>query len=427
MSEIQDPQFLLQPWNGDLQKFSEELYARASAPPGPVTQTQPMTIQVQQGTALEIVSGGEPAQSMPPQARPAEPATGQVVGRARQPQPAFKAGQSSAAVESSRDSQAGSRRGLANTGDQEVRSRTGASDLDRRINRAFDDAVPALRVKGGSEFQGKAQFEGPARFKQPPEYWDNNRQTWYSPSPWPIDTERHNAAGSGPTVFVGLVSSASSSSLTVDLYGDGSNYNATDFGVTVKIIDPDTATEVSSGDWVAPIFAYNDAQGRFYYQAQPSTGSGSGKVFLGKVGTSYGGGIYDVELFERGAENDGTRLVSAKEASGDAGVTELSWVVVLKITYTGEGGSPTTVYEFVKPGGAGNVTLGKVTNGSGNTYTVELYGNGSAQPATGTVTATVPQIYGSATIPVGTWVSAVYKFGSGDSTTYEFQPPVWLS
>ncbi len=82
-------------------------------------------------------------------------------------------------------------------------------------------------------------------------------------------------------------------------------------------------------------------------------------------------------------------------------------------------------------GGGGNVFLGKVTGGSGNTYTVEIYGNGSSGGATGTVSATVPQIDSTETIPAGTWIAAVHAFGTTDeqgnvSFTYEFQPPVFM-
>ncbi len=69
------------------------------------------------------------------------------------------------------------------------------------------------------------------------------------------------------------------------------------------------------------------------------------------------------------------------------------------------------------------VFLGKVISGTGNTYVVELYGKGSSQAATKTVTATVPQIADEEQIPPDTWIGAVHQFDNG---IYEFQPPVWI-
>jgi hypothetical protein len=93
------------------------------------------------------------------------------------------------------------------------------------------------------------------------------------------------------------------------------------------------------------------------------------------------------------------------------------------------GDEDTAVYingELFSGSGATNVFLGKVVGGSGDTYSVEIYANGSGQAATDTVTATVPQIDPDEEIPAETWIDAVHKFGSGDDATYEFQPPVWI-
>lgn len=65
--------------------------------------------------------------------------------------------------------------------------------------------------------------------------------------------------------------------------------------------------------------------------------------------------------------------------------------------------------------------LGKVTGGSGSTYTVELYASGISHAPTGTVTATVPQIAGGEAVPVGTYVTVVHAGGE-----YNFQPTVWI-
>ncbi len=76
------------------------------------------------------------------------------------------------------------------------------------------------------------------------------------------------------------------------------------------------------------------------------------------------------------------------------------------------------------PEGSGGTTvfLGRVVSGTGNTYVVELYGKGSSQAATKTVTATVPQIADEEQIPPDTWIGAVHQFDG----SYEFQPPVWI-
>lgn len=79
--------------------------------------------------------------------------------------------------------------------------------------------------------------------------------------------------------------------------------------------------------------------------------------------------------------------------------------------------------------GGGNVSLGRVVSGSGDTYVVDLYGAGSGMPATARVVATVPQIDPAAVIPEGTWLAAVHAFipdGLTGVVTHEFQPPVWL-
>ncbi len=102
------------------------------------------------------------------------------------------------------------------------------------------------------------------------------------------------------------------------------------------------------------------------------------------------------------------------------------------------------------PGGGGGTTvfLARVVSGSGDTYLVDVYGNGAdhattnPSPAGGAVniknsdsgppvTATVPQIHPAETLPVGTWISALYQFSNvvdgQTAITFEFQPPVWLA
>jgi hypothetical protein len=83
-----------------------------------------------------------------------------------------------------------------------------------------------------------------------------------------------------------------------------------------------------------------------------------------------------------------------------------------------------------EPGdGSGGTTvfLGQVVSGSGDTYSVNLFGSGTAQASTATVTVTIPQIATTETIPATTWLQAVYQFtDSSGNVTYEAQVPVWL-
>lgn len=72
-------------------------------------------------------------------------------------------------------------------------------------------------------------------------------------------------------------------------------------------------------------------------------------------------------------------------------------------------------------GGGGGGMLGRVTGGSGSSYTVAVYGNGISRAATATVTATVPQIAGGENVPSGTYVTVVHA-----GNEYNFQPPVWM-
>ncbi len=84
----------------------------------------------------------------------------------------------------------------------------------------------------------------------------------------------------------------------------------------------------------------------------------------------------------------------------------------------------------VSGGGAGTTAfLGKVVSGTGDTYVVDLYGNGSGRVKTATVEVTIPQIADDETIPAGTWINPVFRFtvvGIETTTTYECQVPIWL-
>jgi hypothetical protein len=100
--------------------------------------------------------------------------------------------------------------------------------------------------------------------------------------------------------------------------------------------------------------------------------------------------------------------------------------------------------DMAKPGTT--TFLAKVVSGSGGTYLVNIYGNGSTQPPTNPqpggkvnvkdktsgppVTATIPQFNSMDSLPAGTWISALYEFTlptDPPTTTYEFQPAIWLS
>ncbi len=103
------------------------------------------------------------------------------------------------------------------------------------------------------------------------------------------------------------------------------------------------------------------------------------------------------------------------------------------------------------PGGGGTGTtafLARVVSGTGDTYLVDIYGNGAAHsktnpsPAGGSVDiknpdsgppvmATVPEIDPDEEIPAGTWISALYQFSNivngQTAITFEFQCPIWIS
>ncbi len=68
--------------------------------------------------------------------------------------------------------------------------------------------------------------------------------------------------------------------------------------------------------------------------------------------------------------------------------------------------------------------FGKVSSGTGDTYLVDLYGQGPGGGVTlRDATVKIPQIDPSEQIDEGTWLSGIQKFGDG----YWVQPPVWAS
>ncbi len=142
--------------------------------------------------------------------------------------------------------------------------------------------------------------------------------------------------------------------------------------------------------------------------------------------------FYSVDLYENGADRAVSRRITAFHWRNATDPLLAVGTHVFAHKITREALSPITEtptgtredqWYVQSPGSGGGTFLGKVVSGTGDTYSVELYGNGSAQPATATVSATVPQIDPTATIPAGTWIAAVYQFG----TSYQFQPPVWLT
>lgn len=106
------------------------------------------------------------------------------------------------------------------------------------------------------------------------------------------------------------------------------------------------------------------------------------------------------------------------------------------------------------PQTAGTTTfLARVVSGSGGTYLVNIFGNGSKKPATNptdnetavdpknktsqsSVMATIPQFDPNDFLPAGTWIEALHEFGNPGMDpvtgkqatfyTYEFQPAIWL-
>ena len=71
--------------------------------------------------------------------------------------------------------------------------------------------------------------------------------------------------------------------------------------------------------------------------------------------------------------------------------------------------------------GAGGGIPAKIISGSGSTYTIDLYQNGTGEAASDRVTATQLQILSTETIPADTWTLATKIAGS-----YYFQVAVWL-
>lgn len=68
--------------------------------------------------------------------------------------------------------------------------------------------------------------------------------------------------------------------------------------------------------------------------------------------------------------------------------------------------------------------FGVVASGEGDTYLVDLYGQGPGGGVTlKNATVKIPQIDPSEKIDAGTWLSGIQKFGDG----YWVQPPVWVS
>lgn len=73
-------------------------------------------------------------------------------------------------------------------------------------------------------------------------------------------------------------------------------------------------------------------------------------------------------------------------------------------------------------GSGGNATIGVVTAGTGDTYDVDLYGDGPSNPPTDSVSATQLQIDPTDTIPAGTWAIAVQVNGD-----WYIQVAVWTA
>lgn len=86
------------------------------------------------------------------------------------------------------------------------------------------------------------------------------------------------------------------------------------------------------------------------------------------------------------------------------------------------------VKPFQHDDGGGGI-LGKITGGSGNKYTCDLYENGAHSPATQSgVTVFIPQIDSTDDIPDNTWVAPIIQVTAADGTSESwYQPPVWLA
>jgi hypothetical protein len=107
-----------------------------------------------------------------------------------------------------------------------------------------------------------------------------------------------------------------------------------------------------------------------------------------------------------------------------AGVSTLAidTPVVLTTRCRISGGPQQYAWVVSPPANSGFTVPGQISSGSGNTYNVNLFENGSTSASTRTVSVKQLQISGSETIPSGTWV-VVYQVGS----EFFMQTPVWLS
>lgn len=107
-----------------------------------------------------------------------------------------------------------------------------------------------------------------------------------------------------------------------------------------------------------------------------------------------------------------------------AGVTTLSidTPVILTTRCRVTGGPQPYAWVVSPPANSGFTVPGQISSGTGSTYNVNLFENGSTNASTRTVSVKQLQISGSETIPAGTWV-VVYQVG----TEFFMQTPVWLT
>lgn len=91
-------------------------------------------------------------------------------------------------------------------------------------------------------------------------------------------------------------------------------------------------------------------------------------------------------------------------------------------------GYPDSIYPKLGGGGGTTVFVGKVASGTGDTYQVALYPDGSHGDAGDTVEVTIPMIAEDETIDPETWLFGIFLFTDADGNeVYEAQPPVWMS
>lgn len=159
-------------------------------------------------------------------------------------------------------------------------------------------------------------------------------------------------------------------------------------------------------------------------------------------GSTFSVRIYPNHFIDTTSQRTVTARITDTSAADD--VEDDTWVTVfMAVKYTstitqlgsisssGSLQATNVSYVFNPPPSTNQASVfpGKITSGTGDTYTVDIYENGLDGEAT-SVTVTQMQIDGDSEIPVDSWAAVLkntYTNDDGDSITeYTMQVPVWL-